>query len=127
MIKWMSVVMFPLFMYAAPSGLAIYFITNSTLAIFENKWIRAHMTKHDLLNVEKIKAEKAERMSRRAASGKAGPAGGGFLARLQKMAEEQQRKQAEASGYNAKVRKVANKLADKQTKKTIDRKYKDRE
>jgi len=41
--KIMLVVMFPLFMYQAPSGLNIYFITNSTLGIFESRYIRAHI------------------------------------------------------------------------------------
>jgi YidC/Oxa1 family membrane protein insertase len=48
--KWMTVVMFPVFMYNAPSGLAVYFIANSTFAIFESRYIRAHITKHDLMN-----------------------------------------------------------------------------
>jgi YidC/Oxa1 family membrane protein insertase len=76
MVKWMSVFLFPLFMYNAPSGLAIYFIANSTFAIVENKWIRRHIDKHDLLNIEKIKAKNK---------------GGGFLGRLMQAAE--QRKQ----------------------------------
>ncbi len=74
----MMVVMFPLFMYAAPSGLALYFVTNSALAIVENKWIRAHMNKHDLLNVDKIKAEKAAKKKP------------GFMARMMELAEQQQ-------------------------------------
>lgn len=48
--KWMTVIMFPVMMYAAPSGLALYFIANSTIAIFESRYIRAHIDKHDLLN-----------------------------------------------------------------------------
>lgn len=39
----MMVVMFPVLMYNAPSGLTIYFITNSTLGILESRWIRAHV------------------------------------------------------------------------------------
>ncbi|MDX2146734.1 MAG: membrane protein insertase YidC [Planctomycetota bacterium] len=72
MVKWMSVFLFPVFMYNAPSGLAIYFIANSTLAIFENKWIRRHIDKHDLLNVEKMKAQRKP--------------GGGFMGRLMEAA-----------------------------------------
>jgi YidC/Oxa1 family membrane protein insertase len=82
MIKWMSVIMVPLFMYNAPAGLTIYFLANSTLGILEHKRIRKHIDKHDLLNLDKIKAEK----------GKKGP---GFLARMQELAEAQ-RKAAEA-------------------------------
>jgi len=44
----LMVVMFPLIMYSAPSGLAIYFITNSTLGILESRHIRAHITQMDL-------------------------------------------------------------------------------
>ncbi|MBY0112795.1 MAG: YidC/Oxa1 family insertase periplasmic-domain containing protein [Phycisphaerales bacterium] len=82
MIKWMSVIMVPLFMYNAPAGLTIYFLANSTLGILEHKRIRKHIDKHDLLNLDKIKAAK----------GKSGP---GFLGRMQELAEAQ-RKAAEA-------------------------------
>jgi len=46
--KVMMVVMFPLIMYNAPSGLAVYFITNSTLGILESRYIRAHIDQMDL-------------------------------------------------------------------------------
>ncbi|MBL0921867.1 MAG: membrane protein insertase YidC [Phycisphaerales bacterium] len=46
--KFMMVVMFPVFMYNAPSGLAIYFVTNSSLAIIESRWVRAHINQLDL-------------------------------------------------------------------------------
>lgn len=49
MMKVMMVVMFPVFMYNAPSGLAVYFISNSTLGIVEMRYIRAHIDKNDLL------------------------------------------------------------------------------
>lgn len=71
--KMMTVVLFPVIMYNAPSGLAIYFIANSGLAIAENTWIRRHITKHDLLEVKKKPRKKS-----------------GFLARLQQIAEQQQ-------------------------------------
>ena len=54
----MMVVMFPVIMYNAPSGLAMYFITNSSLGIIESRWIRAHVEKHDLLNADVYKAKK---------------------------------------------------------------------
>lgn len=84
-IKVMMVVMFPLMMYAAPSGLALYFITNSVLGIAEHKWIRAHMDKHGLLDPEKIKAERQAK-------------GPGFMSRLSEAAEAQKRLQAQAHG-----------------------------
>lgn len=73
-IKVMTVVMFPVIMYNAPSGLALYFIANSTIAIIENGWIRSHIKKHNLLEVPK-KVQKPR---------------GGFLARLQQVAQQQQ-------------------------------------
>jgi YidC/Oxa1 family membrane protein insertase len=78
MMQWMMVIMFPLMMYNAPSGLSLYFLANSVLGIFEARYIRAHMEKYDLLNVKK-------------------PVGksGGFMQRLQELAE-QKRKEAEA-------------------------------
>ncbi len=82
--KVMMVVMFPLFMYNAPSGLAIYFITNSSLGIAESKWIRAHMTKHDLLSPQKKPAKP-----------------GGFLKRLQAAMEERQKRLMQARGTQA--------------------------
>jgi len=44
----MMVVMFPVIMYNAPSGLSIYFITNSALGILESRYIRAHIDQMDL-------------------------------------------------------------------------------
>ncbi|MEL6796292.1 MAG: YidC/Oxa1 family membrane protein insertase, partial [Planctomycetota bacterium] len=87
--KYMTVILFPVIMYNAPSGLALYFISNSTLAILENTWIRAHVKKHDLLEVKK-KPKKARKK-------------GGFMDRLQQIAEQQQalreqQKQARSGG-----------------------------
>lgn len=48
MMKIMLVGMFPIIMYNAPSGLAVYFITNSTLGIAESRYIRAHIDQMDL-------------------------------------------------------------------------------
>jgi YidC/Oxa1 family membrane protein insertase len=75
-IKVMSVVMLPVFMYNAPSGLLVYFLTNSVLAIIENHWIREHVKKHDLLNPEKYKKQRKTQ--------------GGFMQRLQRLAEQRQ-------------------------------------
>ncbi|MFA6044570.1 MAG: membrane protein insertase YidC [Phycisphaerales bacterium] len=80
---------FPLMMYNAPSGLALYFIANSTLGILESRHIRAHMDKHGMLDLDKIRAE---RNAKRA--GKAQPNQEGFFGRLQRLAEEKQREAA---------------------------------
>jgi len=79
MMKWMTVFMFPLMMYNAPSGLALYFFTNSVLGIAESKWIKRYIDRHDLLNLDKMKEERQQKK------------GGGFFAKLQKMAEERQK------------------------------------
>jgi len=76
MMKVMMVFLFPVMMYAAPSGLALYFITNSTMGIIENKWIRAHMKKHGMLEIENIRAEKKDK-------------GPGFLQRMTEAADAQ--------------------------------------
>ncbi|USN99974.1 MAG: membrane protein insertase YidC [Phycisphaeraceae bacterium] len=89
--KIMFPIMMPIFMYAAPSGLCIYFITNSTLAIIENKHIRSSAEKQGLLDPEKIKAEKA---ARRAGGG------GGFISRLTELAEERQKAQGRKQVQN---------------------------
>lgn len=78
--KWMSVILFPLMMYNAPSGLALYFTANSAFAIFENQWIRKHIDKHDLLNPETFKKKKPS-----------GVPSSGFMARLQAAAEAKMR------------------------------------
>ena len=57
MMKVMMIVLFPVMMYTAPSGLALYFMTNSTMGIIENKWIRAHMKKHGMPEIENIRAD----------------------------------------------------------------------
>lgn len=48
MIRVLMVFMFPVIMYNAPSGLALYFCTNSTLGIIESRHIRAHIDQMDL-------------------------------------------------------------------------------
>jgi membrane protein insertase Oxa1/YidC/SpoIIIJ len=77
----MMVVMFPVFMYNAPSGLAVYFIANSVLGILESKWIKHHMDKHGLLDLDKMKAD-------RLAKRKGKPEGESFIERVQRMAED---------------------------------------
>jgi YidC/Oxa1 family membrane protein insertase len=91
----MTVVLFPLMMYNAPAGLALYFTTNSTLAILEIKWIRKKAE-------EEYKAKEAEKAAKIAT--RAGGVGmsmwdrkekvaqpEGFMARLRRMAEDAQK------------------------------------
>lgn len=84
--KYMTIFLFPLMMYNAPAGLSLYFFVNTTLAIVESAWIRKHMETHDLLNVDKMRAE---RQARQAAKGPAPT--GGILSALQKYATNKQR------------------------------------
>lgn len=90
MVKIMTVVMFPVMMYNAPSGLVIYFITNSTLGILESRWIRAHADKLD----ELVK------------SGKIPPPGGGMgsglVENIRKRVENEAMKRADRGKGKAK-------------------------
>ncbi len=72
--KVMMVVMFPVIMYNAPSGLALYFICNSTFGIVESKRIRAHAEKHGLFDIKPAKKKSS----------------GGFMAKMQQLAEQKQ-------------------------------------
>ncbi|MCA9277633.1 MAG: YidC/Oxa1 family insertase periplasmic-domain containing protein [Phycisphaeraceae bacterium] len=118
--KVMMVVMFPVFMYNAPSGLAIYFIANSTIAIFENKYIRAHMDKYELLDLEKnpMKKRSSGAQIRKAVPNKASlskpgasssrtskPAG--FRERFRQALEEQKRVVEETRAKQAKQMRQA--------------------
>jgi len=93
--------MMPIFMYTAPAGLTVYFITNSTLGILEYKWIYYEAGKKGLLDPEKAKEAKAEKVKAR--GGKPG-----FFERLKQQAEEVQRQRAQAAGGGAGKRYVQN-------------------
>ncbi|QQS10295.1 MAG: YidC/Oxa1 family insertase periplasmic-domain containing protein [Phycisphaerales bacterium] len=82
MVKFMSVVMFPLFMYNAPAGLTLYFATNSTLAIIENKWIRSHIDRYEKMYPEAGKKK---------GGGKDAGKPSGFMQRVLAAAEERKK------------------------------------
>jgi YidC/Oxa1 family membrane protein insertase len=46
--KVMMVVMMPVFLYKAPSGLTLYILTSSCIGILESRYIRKHVTEMDL-------------------------------------------------------------------------------
>ncbi len=92
--KVVTVVMFPLFMYNAPAGLALYFATNSTLAIFESKWIRSIAEKEEQVREAKLAADRAAGKLP-AKKGPSGPKKEGFFARLQRLAEEAEKVRAQ--------------------------------
>jgi membrane protein insertase Oxa1/YidC/SpoIIIJ len=86
--RYMTIIMFPALMYKAPAALSLYFVVNTTLAIAESKWIRSHMEKHDMLNVDRMRTERAARSQAKGASQPAG----GFMAALEKYARDKQQK-----------------------------------
>ncbi len=45
--KFMMVVLFPIMLYSAPSGLVLYIITSSTIGILESRFIRKHVEELD--------------------------------------------------------------------------------
>lgn len=110
MVKIMTVVMFPVLMYAAPSGLSLYFITNSVLAIGENKWIRHHMNTHGLLDPDKIREQAKARRE------------GGFLSRLQQLAQQQQSNQQASNRMMRRVKNIAPDKVDRNDPKFKKRK-----
>jgi YidC/Oxa1 family membrane protein insertase len=73
--KIMMVVMFPVFLYNAPSGLTLYILTSSSVSIMESRYIRSHINELDV--EEFMQAKKRKK-------------GKGMMARMQ---EERQRKQ----------------------------------
>ncbi len=90
MIKWMSVIMFPLFMYNAPCGLTLYFATNSAFAIVESKRIRRHIEEEDKKNPP---------------GAKKGPKAKGFMERVMEAAEARKRMMEEGSSGRQNVRR----------------------
>ncbi len=89
MMKILFPVMFPFIMYNAPSGLALYFIVNSTIAIFESK----HIRKKAEAQLEQEEAlAKARGPGARAIKE---PKPGGLLAKLKDAAERQQERAAQ--------------------------------
>ncbi|MBY0313346.1 MAG: membrane protein insertase YidC [Phycisphaerales bacterium] len=83
--KVVTVVLFPVFMYNAPSGLALYFATNSTFAILESKWIRSIAEREEK---DRETKEAADRAAGKLPKKNADSKKEGFFARLQRMAME---------------------------------------
>ncbi|MCP3904966.1 MAG: membrane protein insertase YidC [Planctomycetes bacterium] len=46
--KIMMIVMFPVMLYSAPSGLTLYILTSSTIGVLESRYIRNHIKEMDL-------------------------------------------------------------------------------
>lgn len=90
MMQWMSLLMFPIFLYTSPSGLNLYIFTSSLIGIFESKRIRAHIKEKEEREASGAVVVDAPRKT------KTGGLGGGlanFFAKMQQMAEEAKREQ----------------------------------
>ncbi|MHC5022463.1 MAG: membrane protein insertase YidC [Planctomycetota bacterium] len=48
MMRVITVVLFPLMLYSAPSGLTLYILTSSCIGVVESRYIRQHVTEMDL-------------------------------------------------------------------------------
>lgn len=106
MMKWMSIFLFPLFLYGQPSGLNLYIFTSTLIGIIESKRIRDHIKERE----EKEKAGVVIIDAPEPGKG-GGPAGGGvrraknappeksaggiagFMAKLQELAEQAKQEQ----------------------------------
>ncbi len=56
--KVMMVVMFPVMLYAAPSGLTLYILTSTCIGIIESRMVKRHIEQHGLANAPKAKLGK---------------------------------------------------------------------
>lgn len=82
MMKWM-VLLFPIFLYNAPSGLTLYILTSTTVGIIESKRVRAHVK--ELEESGKLHERKA-------------PKPGGVMDRFQKMMAERMDQMQQGQG-----------------------------
>jgi YidC/Oxa1 family membrane protein insertase len=76
MMKWMMIIVFPLTLYSAPSGLTLYIATSTLVGIYESKRVRREIETMDLT---------------------ARPAGKGWMAAVLERAQQAQRKAQERS------------------------------
>lgn len=95
MMKIMMVVLFPVMLYSAPSGLTLYILTSSTVGIIESRYIRRHITAMDLKGKTPTDRTRAKPKD---AQGRA------FAAALERM-EEKRRKKAKGPEKKYKKRK----------------------
>jgi len=85
--KIMMVVLFPLMLYSAPSGLTLYILTSSSIGIVESKYIRRHIDEMDLAPKKKDEAPGGKPKRARDAQGRA------YADALQRMEEKKRRRQ----------------------------------
>lgn len=53
MMKWMMVILFPLMLYPAPSGLTLYILTSTCIGIWESRLVKRHIDTHGLADPKK--------------------------------------------------------------------------
>ncbi|MBT8485097.1 MAG: membrane protein insertase YidC [Phycisphaerales bacterium] len=97
MMKVLMVIMFPLMLYSAPSGLTLYILTSSTIGIFESRYIRAHVEEMDL----KPKPKK----TRTPAGGRKKPKDAQGRAYAEALARMEQKRKLKKSGPPKKYKK----------------------
>ena len=104
--KWLMVLMFPIFLYKAPSGLNLYIITSTLIGIWETKRIRAQLKAEEeaeAANPKVIEASSKPRGGNVKGKAAAVPATGwrarvaSFQEKLQAQVEQAQRDQAKRS------------------------------
>jgi YidC/Oxa1 family membrane protein insertase len=101
MMQWMSLLLFPLFLYSSPSGLNLYIFTSTLIGIFEMKRIRAHIKEREEREQQSliIVDEPLDANNRRGGKGKKSepqkPPGGiiGLFMKLQQFADDAKQKQ----------------------------------
>jgi YidC/Oxa1 family membrane protein insertase len=93
LMKIMMVVMFPVMLYSAPSGLTLYILTSSCIGILESRYIRSHIKEMDL---KPPKPKKKARTKPKDAQGRA------FAAAMERREEK---KRAQQRGPQKKYKK----------------------
>ena len=104
MMQWMTLV-FPLMFYSFPSGLNLYYLSSTSLGIWESKRIRAHIKQHEEAEKEgKIIVDATPNPRNRSKKIEARPEPktglAGWLARLQERAEQMRVETDKRKGRN---------------------------
>ncbi|MBX3354130.1 MAG: membrane protein insertase YidC [Phycisphaeraceae bacterium] len=64
MMKWMMVLIFPIFMFKMPSGLTLYILTSTIVGLFESRAVRKQIERMDLSPKQPAKKKKQDLMGR---------------------------------------------------------------
>lgn len=86
---WMTVLLFPLFLYGSPSGLCIYILTSTTIGIVESKIVRRHFEEAERrAGAVAIVDGETVPLRRKAPAGEAVAEPTGFMAKMMARAEK---------------------------------------